>query len=112
MSQSTYVCMFICIYVCFQGFTDLLERNTFLPVNNLVIGVMDISGTWRNQLGSTMTIVIEDDEGYVSLSGAYCTGVSRVHLTAPGFPLHGTLGREAAPTSVGFTVTFQVSIMC
>merc|ERR1712080_380117 len=77
-----------------------------LTVTTFVDGLVSISGTWKNQLGSTMTIFFEDD-GYIHLKGTYCTKVARHNLTAPRYPIHGTIGRGAAPESIGFAVTFE-----
>ena len=66
--------------------------------------VVDVSGTWKNELQSTMVV----KQIGRTLFGNYCTAVSGYHLQRPKFGLVGNIG-TGVPTSIGWVVTFNVS---
>lgn len=63
---------------------------------------MELSGTWKNQLNSTVELVAQEDG---SLTGQYHTAVSSSGEALPPSPLHGSWQRT--PDGILFALTVQ-----
>ncbi|XP_015684131.1 avidin-like [Protobothrops mucrosquamatus] len=76
------------------------------PQNSESAAQCSLSGTWKNDLGSTMEIKSVSDTGV--FSGLYKTAVSGSGETVPASPLEGIQHKEPHPT-FGFTVSWIVT---